>query len=79
MADIRAAVATATYRDTWAGDVPAYLVPQVTKRGGLRCIAFRWMTARGQTCDGLKAGYTNIEAMVRHAQRHALFASVKAV
>lgn len=37
------AIATATFRDTWFGDLSAYLMPQRTTRRGVRKTVYRWM------------------------------------
>jgi hypothetical protein len=69
------AIATATYRDTWAGELKAYLLPQRTTRGGVRMVVYRWMTERGSSCDGLRCGF-GADRMVSHARRHPFFANV---
>ena len=70
-------VATATFHDTWAGELAAYLVPQKTTRRGQRVTAYRWMTERGTCCDGLSHGSTNPDRMIAHAERHARFSNVR--
>lgn len=71
------AVATATYQDTWAGEVVAYLMPQKTTRRGVRMTVYRWMRDNGQTCDGMVCG-RGVDRMMAHAEWHALFSNVQA-
>jgi len=47
-------LATATFHDTWAGEVPASLVPFRTTRNGQPVIRYRWTRA-----DGLTTGYAS--------------------
>jgi hypothetical protein len=70
------AIATATFKDIWFGDLAAYLIPSKTTRKGQRVTVYRWMTERNTVCDGLAHGMTSIERMVTRAQRHALFSNV---
>lgn len=69
------AIATATYTDTWAGNLTAFLVPQKTTRRGERVTVYRWYTERGSVCDGLRCGCGPLR-MLAHARRHPFFASV---
>ena len=69
------AVATATYRDTWAGMVPATLQPQKTTRGGQRVTVYRWIDDRGMCCDGLRCGH-GLDRMISHAEHHPAFSHV---
>lgn len=73
--NIQNAVATASYRDTWAGVVVAYLVPQKTTRSGVRVTVYRWMRDNGMAVDGMAHG-RSAEYMIQHAKRHALFGDV---
>jgi len=66
---------TATYTDTWAGDLAAYLKPQRTTRGGQRITVYRWLDERGFCCDGLRCGFA-AERMIAIATRDPRFANV---
>lgn len=70
------AVATATFNDTWAGEIPAFLVPQKTSRNGERVTVYRWLTERGSSCDGLAHGHGR-EFMLTLASRRPSFSNVK--
>lgn len=73
--NIQNAVATASYRDTWAGVVVAYLMPQKTTRSGVRVTVYRWMRDNGMAVDGLRHGF-GVDWMINHAKRHALFGDI---
>jgi len=73
----RNAIATATVRDTWAGELPAFLVPQRTKRSGESIVVYRWLDSRGFVCDGLRCGF-GAPKMIATAQRDARFSNVVA-
>jgi hypothetical protein len=72
------AIATATYRDVWAGDLQAYLLPQKTTRGGTRVTVYRWFGENGSVVDGCRCGLSAAR-MLSHAQHHALFANVATI
>ncbi|HTM78665.1 MAG TPA: hypothetical protein VL133_13675 [Devosia sp.] len=69
--------ATATYHDTWAGNVTADLVGFKTKRRGESVTRFRWVQANGQGAGGFVAGgFSTVSAALRAATRHANFSNV---
>jgi hypothetical protein len=67
-------IATAIYRDTYQGDLIAYLTPQRTKRQGVAVTVFMWMTERGAGC-GFAHGCA-AAGMVSRALRHPSFSDV---
>jgi hypothetical protein len=67
--------ATATYTGTWGEPRTVYLMPQKTKRQGVRMTVYRWMD-RGTAVDGLVGGF-GLDRMVRHAERHHMFSDVR--
>jgi hypothetical protein len=70
-------IATATYTDTWQGNLAAFLVPQKTTRCGTRVTVYRWMTERGATCDGVAHGH-GAACMMRCALYNPFFSNVAA-
>ena len=71
--------ATATYRDTWAGEVAAVLLPFKTKRKGVSVIRYRWHElVRGFECGGWASPFVTVDQAVACAKRHALFSNVQA-
>jgi hypothetical protein len=67
-------IATATYRDTYFGDIIAYLMPQRTKRQGAAVTVFMWTTERGAGC-GFAHG-CGAAGMVNRALRDPSFGDV---
>lgn len=71
--------ATATYHDTWAGNVTAALVGFKTKRRGETVTRFRWVQPNGQNAGGFACGgFSSVAAALRAADRHANFSNVPA-
>jgi hypothetical protein len=68
-------IATATFRDTWAGDINANLIPQRIMRKGERVTVYRWITDRGILCDNCTNGHP-ADYMVQLAKRNARFSNV---
>lgn len=72
--------ATATYRDTWAGEVAAVLVPFKTKRRGETVTRYRWQEQdRSFSCGGWATPFVSVEQAIACAKRHHLFSNVQAV
>lgn len=46
------AVATATFKDTWAGDVPVQLVQRKSTRNGQRVDIYSWAAVSGMVTTG---------------------------
>lgn len=69
-------IGTATFRDTWAGNVAARVVPFKTARRGERVIRYRWQAENGMSVGGFGSPFVTVAQAVRAAQRHALFSNV---
>lgn len=70
--------ATATFNDTWAGNVPAELVGFKTKRRGEAVTRYRWTSRVSNTGGFVASGFATIEGAIAAAQRHANFSEVAA-
>jgi hypothetical protein len=71
------AAAFATYRDIWAGAVPAALVPFRTKRNGGAVVRYRWKSANGCAVGGFRGAFVSAAQGVKAAERHAEFSNVR--
>lgn len=74
----KAAAAFATYRDIWAGEIEAALVPFKTKRKGVTVTRFRWVDERGMSAGGFGSPFQTVEGALRAVQRHHEFSDVAA-
>lgn len=71
--------ATATYRDTWAGEVPVFLTAACSMRHGQRVTIYRWISSHGGI--GNAGGFvarSNPKPMIAAAALHPLFSNVVA-
>ena len=65
-------IATATYTDTWAGELTATLVPYGTRQGKRM---YRWITEHGALCNICQGGHSSDYAVIL-AMRSARFSNV---
>lgn len=69
-------LATATYSDTWAGNVAAHVEGFKTKRKGETVMRYRW--TRANASIGIwSAPFTSIANAMAAAQRHPAFSNVQ--
>lgn len=76
MADTSKIAATATYRDTWAGDVPVSLVAARSTRRGERVTIYRWAAEHGGINAGGMVPTVHPQKAIRFAQNHPYFSNV---
>jgi hypothetical protein len=70
-------MATAIYKDLWAGPLKASVQPFKTARSGQRVIRYRWITERGVMCGGwAPGGFKSVAEACRAARRHHGFSEV---
>lgn len=72
---MNASLATATFKDTWAGAVPAHVIAFKTTRNGARVTRYRWQRVDGMHCCG--STFTTVAAAVAAKLRDARFADVQ--
>ena len=70
--------ASATFRDTWSGDVAAHLVPFRTKRNGETVTRFRWRAENGEIVGGFRSPFASVDRAIRAVARHHAFSNVRA-
>jgi hypothetical protein len=71
-----ATAATATFKDTYAGNVDAQLVSFRTKVRGQSETRFRWEQTNGQGCGFVPGGFATVARAVAAARGSAKFFSV---
>ncbi|MCG6115872.1 MAG: hypothetical protein MEQ84_11800 [Mesorhizobium sp.] len=71
--------ASATYRDTWAGEVAAHLVAFQTKRKGAPVTRYRWRAETGETVGGFRAPFASVGHALRAIAQHQAFSNARAI